>query len=339
MGTQGVFDLGVAGGGIIGLTTALIAARKGGRVLVVDESRPLEAATPASAGVIWPLEELAEDSSFWPWVHKGVHAYPGFVQSLAGVDAQDIEFASHGLLRIDGTRECLRPGEELITTGYFNAKPALRGAWAPRAKRVSPAKLQQVLLDASQDAGVTVVEGSLECLPEAQDWSTTAGGFQCKRGVMATGAWSISGLETAEPLLPVRGQMLELQLAEPWSGPMLQDGDSYMVPVAPDRVILGSTVELVGFDASPTDAGREQILREGRRILSVLGSYAITAHWAGLRPRMGQGHAPLIGRLEQHAHIACALGLYRLGVTTAPAVGEALANWAIQGGELPLIGV
>ncbi len=338
MGAQGVFDLGIAGGGILGLATALMAARKGGRVLVVDESRPLEAATPASAGVIWPLEELAEDSSFWPWVREGIHAYPEFVQSLSGVDAETIEYASHGLLRIDGTRERLRPGEELIAAGHFEAEPALQGAWAPGAKRVSPAKLQQVLLDAAQEAGVVVVEGTLQSLPGAQNWSTNAGGYQCRRGVITTGAWSVPGLETAEPLLPVRGQMLELQLAEPWSGPMLQDGDSYMVPVAPDRVILGSTVELVGFDAAPTDAGRERILQEGQRILSVLGDYAITAHWAGLRPRLGQGHAPLIGQLEQHAHLACALGLYRLGITTAPAVGEALAHWAIEDGKLPLVG-
>ncbi len=338
MGVAEDYDLGVAGGGILGLCVAWLAARKGARVLVVDESRPLQAATPASAGVIWPLEALPEHSPFWPWVHRGIELYPDFVRSFDGLDPAAIEFAAHGLLRLDAQPDTLRPGEQWAAAGDLAGMPRLQGAWAAHARRVSPALLQRALLDAVQDAGVTVVEGSLERLPETTQWVTSAGDFQCQRGVMATGAWSVPGFTLEPQLLPVRGQMLELELAEPWAGPMLQDADSYMVPMTPQRVMLGSTVELVGFDATPTAAGREQILREGHRILTTLGQARVVRHWAGLRPRLGEGSAPRVGRLAANPHLACAMGLYRLGVTTAPAIGESLASWAVEAAELPLVG-
>lgn len=332
------FDLGIAGGGILGLSIAVQAARLGQRVLVVDESRPRQAATPASAGVIWPLEALPADNAFWPWIQQGIASYPGFIASLVADDAERVEFATHGLLRLDAQPTALRPGEEWAQLGEVPSARQLQGAWAPNAARVSPALLQQVLIDEVASNGVTLTEGTLERLPEGTLWSTTAGEFRCERGVMATGAWPLPGLALSADVQPIRGQMLELTLDTPWHGPMLQDADSYMVPVAANRVILGSTLESVGFDASPTPEGRQQILEEGQRILSLLGAHTVSAHWAGLRPCWQGGEAPVVGQLTDHAHLACALGLYRLGVTSAPAIAEQVAQWSITGDGLPLVG-
>lgn len=332
------FDLGIAGGGIIGLCAAVSAARKGASVLVVDESRPFAAATPASAGVIWPLEALPEGSPFWPWVHRGIPAYPAFIESLEGVDAHALEFATHGFFRISAQPDDLRPGEQWVEAGELEAVPAHAGGWVADAMRISPAKFQLALLHAAAALGVVVVEGTLESLPEDTHWQTTAGSFQCERSVLATGAWQLPEVTAMGTLEPVRGQMLELELAKPWQGPMLQDGDSYMVPVSPQCVILGSTVEQVDFDAAPTAQGREQILQEAKRILDLLGQYQVSSQWAGLRPRIHGGQRPVIGQLAQAPRVACALGLFRLGVTTAPAIGEALACWALDDAELPPVG-
>lgn len=336
--TAAAFDLGVAGGGILGLSIAVEAARRGARVLVVDESRPAMAATPASAGVIWPLEALPPDNAFWPWINRGVAAYPGFIATLVEDATEQVEYVAHGLLRLDAEKNAMRPGEQWAQPGDIVNAPLLQGGWVADAARVSPARLQQVLIDEAGAIGVTLVEGTLENAPAGSRWSTTAGEFTCGRGVIATGAWSLPGLEVSSGLQPVRGQMLELTLRTPWPGPMLQDGDSYMVPVASDRVILGSTLESVGFDATPTAAGQTQILAEGQRIRELLGEHTVSAHWAGLRPCWRGGDAPLVGQLAAHPHLACALGLYRLGVTSAPAIAGVMANWALAGEPLPLVG-
>lgn len=332
------FDLGVAGGGIVGLSIAWFAKQRGLSVLVVDEPRPHQAATPASAGVVWPLEALDDESMFWPWVNEALSRYQDFIDSLELTSQDDIRFTHPGLVRLDGSAANLRAGEALVALGEVPAWPQLSGAWAQAARRVCPARLQTLMRERLSARGVQFVEGALQQLPEGSHWSTTAGDFQCRRAAIACGAWKLDGLQAAADLMPVRGQMLELQLDTPWLGPMLQFDDAYMLPLPEGQVMIGSTVEEVGFDAATSEAGRSEILRAGQPILDILGPYHVTRHWAGLRPRIGDGLQAVIGQLAASPQTAVALGLYRLGVTTAPAVGEAFANWAAGQVELPLVG-
>lgn len=333
-----LYDLGIAGGGIVGLSVAWYARRQGLSVLIVDEPRQDQAATPASAGVVWPLEALSSDSMFWPWVRRALDHYEAFIESLELDDRSEVQFTHPGLLRLDGCESNLRPGEALVAQGDLPEWPQLSGAWAKAARRVCPARLQDTLRKRLIADGVSIVDATLQHVPEGEKWVTTAGEFSCKRSVISTGAWKLGGVRVDTALKPIRGQMLELQLTKPWTGPMLQFEDTYMLPLGGGKVMIGSTVEDVGFDAATTKAGREHILRSGQPILDLLGEYQVTRHWAGLRPRIGDGLQAVIGRIMSQQNVAVVLGMYRLGVTTAPAIGKAFANWAAGREELPLVG-
>lgn len=332
-----IVDLAIAGGGIIGLSIAWFARQRGLSVCVVDAPRPAASATPASAGVIWPLEPLADDSPFWPWVRAGVEMYPAWIAELVGDRPELVEFARHGLLRLGADPNTLLPGEH-----WREAEgPCPAGAYVPQVDRVSPRRLQEQLRQACQARGVHFVVDSVEREPPASAagcrvWQTHAGSIHSHRQIWAQGAWPAADRRWPQPLRPVRGQMLALMLDRPWHGPIVQGTHMYMVPRTPAAVILGATVEEAGFDAQPTVAGRQQILAQAADVLALLGPYRVMTQWAGLRPRYGQGTEPCIGALDDRT--AGALGLYRLGVTAAPAVGQALAAWAAEERKLPLIG-
>lgn len=323
---ESVFDLAIAGGGIIGLSIALFARRRGLDVALIDEPRPREAATQASAGVIWPIEPLPNDSPFWPWVHEGVAAYPAFIASLGEHVASQVEYAIPGILRLGCDASSLLPGEAFAPVGSMDACPGLSGGLVADAACVTPGRLRDVLWKACQDAGVDLRQGSVRSLGDRAGWETTSGFLRSRKRIVATGAWGLEGVVPYEPLHPIRGQMLALALENEWQGPMLQGRSGYLIARDPTRIVLGATVEDVGFDARTTDAGRTELLASNRDILDPLGPFRVTDQWAGLRPCLGAGNRPLIGAADET--VAVALGLFRLGVTTAPAIAQRLSAWA-----------
>ena len=79
--------------------------------------------------------------------------------------------------------------------------------------------------------------------------------------VLAAGAWSglVSGAEVDPARVkPVRGQMLELQLRAPLFTRLLKSAAGYVVPRPDGAVLVGSTMEMVGFDKNVTAEGLSQ---------------------------------------------------------------------------------
>src|SRR5687768_17565049 len=78
--------------------------------------------------------------------------------------------------------------------------------------------------------------------------------IEASQVVVAAGAWvsSIAGLPHALPVEPARGQMLSLPRVPVHHVVMGPRG--YLVPRR-DEVLIGSTMERVGFDACTTDEG------------------------------------------------------------------------------------
>ena len=118
--------------------------------------------------------------------------------------------------------------------------------------------------------------------------------------VIAAGAWSrnMPGLPDAvrPPVRPVKGQMLALQMdrAAPLATRVIWGPDVYLVPRADGRLLVGATVEEMGFDTtSPRAACSSCCARRGR---PCPGTYdlPLIETWAGLRPA-SRDDAPILG--------------------------------------------
>ena len=99
---------------------------------------------------------------------------------------------------------------------------------------------------------------------------------------------------------------------------------AYVVQRRDGRLIIGSTVERVGFDKSLTLEGVAGILSGLRRMTTALDRCAFLEAWTGLRPYSPDG-LPLIGK-SSIGGLYVATGHFRHGILLAPATAHALAE-------------
>lgn len=157
---------------------------------------------------------------------------------------------------------------------------------------------------------------------------TSQGDLEADDYVLTAGAWSKALLgEHAQQLdiKPIRGQMLLFKFDTPPLPHILLQRDLYFIPRKDGHLLIGSTLEDVGFDKSTTEEARESLLRRASALLPALQGRPVVRHWAGLRPG-STGNIPTIDRHPALQNLYINGGHFRYGVTMAPASAEVLLN-------------
>jgi glycine oxidase len=150
---------------------------------------------------------------------------------------------------------------------------------------------------------------------------------------MAAGSWSgqieIAGVAARVPVRPVRGQLLHLA----WNGPPLRritwSERCYLVPWEDGRLLVGATVEDVGFDERTTAAGVRDLIEAACEIVPHARTAGFLAAKAGLRPATPDG-LPMIGASGVIPNLMYATGHYRSGVLLAPLTAELVADAMLE---------
>ncbi|MEV0146984.1 MULTISPECIES: FAD-dependent oxidoreductase [unclassified Nonomuraea] len=171
-----------------------------------------------------------------------------------------------------------------------------------------------------------------------------AGGGEGRRGervaadvvVVAAGAWTgmvCAPLGLEVPVFPRRGQIVHATLdgADTAGWPMvLPHNGPYLLGFPGSRVVVGATVEDVGFAPHVTMGGLDEVLRAGLRLAPGLAGAAMTEVRVGLRP-VHAGGPPLVCRAGERVVVATGLSAY--GLTAGPYAGRLAADLAL--GERP----
>jgi glycine oxidase len=166
---------------------------------------------------------------------------------------------------------------------------------------------------------------------------TAQGTFSAGAYIIAAGAWSKQLLgEYALQLniRPIRGQILLFKFEAPPFPHIVLKKDLYLIPRNDGHVLVGSTLEDVGFDKSTTIEARESLLSRILEIFSQWKDMQPVRHWAGFRPG-SPGNIPTIGQHPEIANLYINSGHFRYGVTMSFASAELLLN-EITGHEQPL---
>ena len=342
-----VSDLVIAGGGIVGLTTALAAARRGLRVTLVDQPRA-GAASRTAAGILAPSIGDAP-----PAVHAALIAarefYPGFLEQLLARAEISVPLDRGGILAVATTAEELDalaakapPGaERLDARSLAVLEPALTdhaGAMLhPHDGAVDNVTLMGALDVAvarqSRIARMTDEVASFDAKGNLPGFRSRGGTrYAGKRLLVANGAWagSLPGLPRPLPVRPVRGQLLSLE-GRPVRH-VTHGAGGYLVPRG-NGIIVGATSEEVGLDASTTQRGLKDLRAIAARIVPVLAHAPMLEHWAGLRPLASDG-LPILGSDPQLPALCYACGFSRNGILLAPWAAEQLLP-VLMGGQLP----
>lgn len=332
----------VVGGGLQGCSLALELARRGRAVTVLERAIPGAEASSAAAGILAPRMEAHGQEPLRSLGVRSLELYPGWVEELRRRSGVDPEHRNNGLLRLVQRGEDpaqLQPDLEAVwwtAAELRRAEPAvaprLQGAWRlPTEGVVDTRRLVDAAHLAARSAGAefhtgVAVEAVWEHGVRLVDGVELHGTV-----VVCAGAWTgkVPGLG-ALPVRPVRGQLASLRPADLPGHTLFLTG-GYLVPRPDGRLIVGTTVEDVGFTRGVTVAGVSQVLATAAKALPAVGDAELLECWSGFRPTTPD-HLPILGEVEG---VWVSSGHYRNGILLAPLSARLLADALLEGAPLP----
>lgn len=162
---------------------------------------------------------------------------------------------------------------------------------------------------------------------------TSADEIHADRVVVAAGVWSsalLARLGVRIPLEAAKGYSVTATGSgtRPLHALYLTEAKVGCSPYA-EGVRLAGTLELTGIDLSLNRRRLDAIARAASVYLRDWSPQGLKLEWAGLRPLTPDG-LPFIGAVPCFSNLYLATGHGMLGVTLAPATGEALAPLVLE---------
>jgi glycine oxidase len=333
----------VVGAGVVGCAVAYELASRGARVEILDPRPPGRGATGASAGILAPLVE-GHSPSLLRLGRCSVALWDDFIRRIRSDSGQHVEYERSGTLHVAlnaaqaAELSTLARGLETADVPHtlFDSRdtatlePALtdRATMAllvPAHGFVGPAPLIDALVRAAVMRGVSIVQSRV----------TDIDAIAADAIVIAAGSWSAEFVNASPPFVkPVRGQLLALSMDERPATRVVWGTDCYIVPWSDGTVLVGATVEDVGFDERTTTAGLRGLLNAAVDLMPALEHAQFREARAGLRPKTAD-ELPAIGRSSTMPHVFYATGHYRNGVLLAPLTASLIADLVLDGRERP----
>lgn len=350
-------DVIVIGAGVIGCAIAYELARRGAHVRVFEARAIGGGATQASAGVLAPYIESPAPGPFLDLCIRGLHEYETFVASVRRDSEMDLEFRICGTLEVaadDEAAERLRldphgPAVWLEPDEVRRREPTLPesncgAAFVAQHGYVTAERLTEALAWAALRAGADL-EAGRRIIGVEPDGSGVGlrdgegGAWVAGHVVVAAGSWAGQvGIDdpAASAVKPVRGQLVRLT----WSGEpprhVIWGPECYVVPWRDGTVLVGATVEDVGFDEQTTAAGVRDLLDAVCELLPAAWKATFRDARAGLRPGTTDD-LPLIGPSAAVSGIIYATGHYRNGILLAPVTARLVADLILDNRVDPLL--
>lgn len=349
-------DAVVVGGGLIGSSIGLRLAQAGLRVTVFDRGTAGREASSAAAGMIAPQSEKMGPPEFDQLCRLSHGVYPDFAAEVESLSGQTVNYRRDGtlLLALDEAQaaELREMGsdagvERLDPESARRQVPGLpaqirSAVFVSGDHWVNNERLTQAVIEAARRQGVTFRENTPVSFIEVrhdrvEGIETGTDRVVAGEVILAAGCWSATLAATAGidiPMQPCRGQILEFEL-ESALPLVIRAAHSYLVPRDGNRVLVGTTAEYAGFDASVTAAGISEVLQAALRLVPILARGRFRRAWAGLRPDTAD-HLPVLGRCGIEG-LTLATGHFRNGILLAPVTANLIAELLIEGAVPPLL--
>ena len=335
----------ILGGGVIGLSLAWEMAGRGHAVTLVEHGRFGRKASWAGAGILLPgndntaLHPIERLESLSNQLHE---QWSQQLLEQTGIDNGYRQCGGVYVARTLGEKVSLIgsldywqqrgiAAEPLSATEFRNRYPSVcASVTAPEhffavvlpeeAQICNPWHLN-ALVAACRLAGVEMLDQ--QAMAEVETTSDSIRGIRLADRVItadafcfACGAWTESVLNSIDvplPMTPVRGQMVLFRGDNALPLPIVNEGIRYLVPRPDGHVLVGATVEEVGFDESTVETDIESLVQFAMNLVPSLSRDDIVKSWAGLRPGTWDGF-PYLGPVPGFANGMVAAGHFRTGL-------------------------
>ena len=337
-------DCCIVGGGIIGLSLARELAGRGVQVRVLARGRGAVTTSWAAAGIFPPAPlhaGISPSDALTAWsdaLHRqwsvDLRAETGIDNGLLNSGGLHLARSASGLerLRADAARWRERgTSAELLDAREVTAcEPALArggdatgiigGMLLPDEMQFRPSRHLDALEASCRNRGVVIEQADVRQFvvrgTRVERALTATGEIEAGSWVLAAGSWT-GGLASALGLpldtRPIRGQIVLVRLPRPVITRIVNRGLDYLVQRPDGRLLVGSTIEDVGFDPTTTPDTVERLESVARSLLGDLPGSVVERSWAGLRPGTPDGQ-PTIGRLPDLDNAFISAGHFRAGL-------------------------
>jgi glycine oxidase len=354
-------DCCIIGGGIVGLSIARELAGRGRSVRVVTREGRRDTASWAAAGIFPPAPEhdnASPNERLTAWSDRLHRDWAGELLEETGIDnglrrcgGLHVCRDAAGRSRLVGDSASWRARgaacDWLEPADLATLEPALASAVAraavtggyvlPDETQIRPPRHLEALERSCLRRGVVILrEATVHSLMVA---GGSVEGVEVERGgvlervsagayVVAAGAWAgrlATSLGVAVDTRPIRGQIVQVTMRQPRLVRVVNRGLDYLVPRADGTLLVGSTLEDVGFDRSTDDASLARLMDVARDLLGDVSSATPERSWAGLRPGSADG-LPTIGPAPVCRNAFVASGHFRAGLHQSTGTAVLIAD-------------
>jgi glycine oxidase len=354
-------DVLIIGGGIMGTSSAWELAGHGAKVVVLERSVPGAEASSAAAGILGAQAEAHAPGPMAELCFASRARYSKFAATLAKETRIDVGYRECGVLRVGFgpaavsklEREAAwqsrhrQTVQRLSAPGLAKLEPELSKALSGGVRfaadsRVDPKALLRALHIAALARGVRFQSGAfVRRIKLTGDRATgvvldDGSELQARNVVVAAGSWTslIDGLGLPPGrVIPARGQIVELELPAPPLSHVVFGPGAYLVPRDDGRLLIGSTVEFVGYQREVTAGAVRDLLQHAIALVPALERASLRATWSNFRPYT-RDELPLLGP-SKIPGLFLATGHYRNGILLAPISAE-IVRAAVLGQRAPL---
>jgi len=353
-------DVLVVGGGIVGSAIAWRLAKDGLSVTLIEKGEIGREASWAAGGMLTPVHLADYPPALAGLCGASLSLYEPLCREILAASGVDPEYRVTGLLLLvtdDAGEEAARelelwkrerrqPVERLTREQALEAEPkvtpALRRALRlPDIAQIRNNRMAVALAEGAKRKGADVrantpVTGFLRVPGRVTGVKTPRGDVYAGTTILAAGAWSpelLKPLGLDLKVRPIKGQILLAGGTPDFCRHMILDGESYLIPRADGRILIGSTLEDVGFDKSVILETLGDLAVRGARLMPELGKLPMVTSWAGLRPATPD-RLPYLGKGPMDGLII-ATGHYRNGILLAPITAEIVAD--LLAGQAPSV--
>ena len=341
-------DCCIIGGGVVGLSIARELAGRGHTVRVIARGTGDATTSWAAAGILPPAPTypgMPAGAALTAWCDGVLRAWARDLEAETGIDVGlrecgglHVAATDSALARLRATAATWRSqgarcewldapdlaAREPALAQAVSARRLLGGFLLPEELQIRPSRLLDALEASCTRRGVMITPAEVTGIDVAggrvNGVAVRAGGAMgtvaAVRVVLAAGAWTeqlAAALGVHVETRPIRGQIVLLRLGRQVLGRVVNRGLDYLVPRDDGRLLVGSTLEDVGFEPATTPATIDRLRGVARDLLGDVADAPVERAWAGLRPGSADG-LPTIGSVPGIANAYVAAGHFRAGI-------------------------
>jgi glycine oxidase len=333
------WDVIIVGAGIIGLSLAREFKKRNLRVLVVEKREPGREASHAAGGM---LADCGDENppQLQPLMTASARMYPEFVHELEDESGMNVDLRDAGTILLGSGSHRANTSTKALSKSYLaNLEPNLvrvnLDATLVAERSVDPRALSSAALKACRHRDVHISSGDeVASVPvtngRVTGVTTAKTAFSSAIVVNCAGAWSCDMGPYPVPTRPFKGQMLCVAMpSRNFLRHVVRSPEVYLIPRTDGRLLIGATVEDVGYDKRVVPNTIRQLRQSALNLMPGLSEARILEDWAGLRPGTPDG-LPILGATPVPGYFV-ATGHFRDGILLAPITAKLITELIVDG--------